>query len=478
MATPLHRPLCDLLGCTQPIVLAGMGGVARSELVAAVTAAGGFGFLGMVREPPALIRREVEEVRRAGHERFGVNLIPAATPADLLTAELATIIELKVPVVCLFWDVQEAIVRQLRDAGIMVVYQVGSVEAGRAARAAGAQILIAQGVEAGGHVWGTRPLHDLLPELVAAVDVPVLAAGGIVDAEDMVMAMALGAQGVVLGTAMIATRESFAHDFHKERLLAAGSSDTVLTEAFHVNWPPHATVRVLSSDITTGRRGDPQTAERTVIGWEEGRPIYLFSTDSPLRSMTGDFGSMALYAGLGVGRVRKMQPAAAKLDAIVRHAAALLAVPTPAAAEERSSPVCYAGEASPEYMGYLGRPALLERLGGLRTDIATGLEAARRGAAPGHDQSAPGAMLHARWAVILTQLLERLGGTVDFAPVAGEVPLDAADEAALQAARALLPVVAEEDVRAILSALVAALGGTASEKPPLQLWTAGRVVPG
>jgi len=478
MATSLYRPVCDLLGCRQPIVLAGMGGVARSELVAAVSAAGGFGFLGMVREPPALIRREVEEVRRAGHERFGVNLIPAATPPDLLATELATVIDLKVPVVCLFWDVQESVVSQLRDAGIMVVYQVGSVEAGQAARAAGAEILIAQGVEAGGHVWGTRPLHDLLPELAAAVDVPVLAAGGIVDGEDLVMAMALGAQGVVLGTAMIATRESFAHDFHKERLLAASGGDTVLTEAFHVNWPPHARVRVLASDITSGQRGDPQAAERTVIGWEEGRPIYLFSTDSPLRSMTGDFGAMALYAGMGVGRVRKMQPAAAKLDAIVRQAEALLAVPDAAATAERSSPVCYAREVDPEYMGYLGRAALLDRLARLRTGVAQGLELARRAAVPGHDQAAPGAMLHARWVVILAQLIERMGGTTGADPAPPEATLLEADAAVLRDAKALLPLVAEDDMRAILSALVAAFGGASPHEAPLQLWSAGRVVPG
>jgi len=173
-----------------------------------------------------------------------------------------------------------------------------------------------------------------------------------------------------------------------------------------------------------------------------------------------------------------MQPAADKLGAIVCQAAALLAVPIPAAAEERSSPVCYAGEASPEYMGYLGRAALLERLANLRNSLAIGLAAARSGAAPGHDQAAPGAMLHARWVVILAQLMERLGGGASAEPTPADAALAEADAAVLREAKALLPLVAEDDVRAILSALLAAFGGAAPHEAPLQLWSAGRVVSG
>src|SRR5678815_2439842 len=100
MNPKLHTPVCDLLGCDLPIVLAGMGGVARSELVAAVTRAGAFGFLGMVREPPSLIAAEIEAVRAATHRDFGVNLIPAATKPDLLEAEIAVVLAARVPVVC------------------------------------------------------------------------------------------------------------------------------------------------------------------------------------------------------------------------------------------------------------------------------------------------------------------------------------------------------------------------------------------
>ena len=176
------------LGCALPVVLAGMGGVARADLVAAVTDAGGFGFLGMVREPPTLILRDVEALRRRGYGNFGVNIIPAATAPELLERQLATIIDLHVPAVTLFWDLDERVVGRLRDAGITVVCQVGSAAEAIAAERAGAELIIAQGVEAGGHVRGTTPLRVLLPEVVAGVRVPVLAAGGLATGADMVAA--------------------------------------------------------------------------------------------------------------------------------------------------------------------------------------------------------------------------------------------------------------------------------------------------
>ncbi len=320
----LHRPICDLLGCTWPVVLAGMGGVSRSELVSAVTRAGGFGFLGMVREPTALIREEVQRVRACTDRKFGVNLIPFATAPALLEAQIETCIELSVPVVGLFWDVVPAIVRRLRDAGILVVYQVGSIEDARAAEDAGAQVLIAQGREAGGHVWGNRPIALLLPEIVAATRIPVLAAGGLVDGADIATALSFGAQGVVLGTALIPTHESFAHLYHKQRIVDATEDDTLLTDVFHINWPRGAPVRVLANSVTSGQRGDAFGEHRIVIGEEEGRPIYLFSTDSPLRSMTGDFEPMALYAGAGAGKIDAITSTAERLHRIVTEAAALL----------------------------------------------------------------------------------------------------------------------------------------------------------
>jgi nitronate monooxygenase len=322
--TTLQTPVCGLLGCDYPVVLAGMGGVARSELVAAVSEAGGFGFLGMVREPPDLIRAEISRVRAATKRAFGVNLIPAATPTDLLEAELEAVMAEQVAAVTLFSDLRPCLVQRLHAAGRLVVCQIGSAAEAADAVAAGARIVIAQGFEAGGHVRGRTELAKLIPEVVARVDVPVLAAGGIVDGQGLAAALAGGAQGAVIGTGFLATRESFAHDYHKNRIVVAEPGKTVYTEAFHINWPAGACVRVLPNSVTRGEHGDPRAAARRVIGEEAGRPIYLFSTDSPLRNMTGDFEAMALYAGAGAGRIDSIPTAAERLAAIISEATQIL----------------------------------------------------------------------------------------------------------------------------------------------------------
>ncbi|MGQ0656780.1 MAG: NAD(P)H-dependent flavin oxidoreductase [Chromatiales bacterium] len=328
MNPELHTSVCDLLGCDYPIVLAGMGGVARSELVAAVTEAGGYGFLGMVREPPKLIRAEIDRVRARTLRNFGVNLIPAATDSSLLEAELAACIEARISAVTLFWDLHPDIVRRLRDESILVACQVGSAQEAEEAQAAGAHLLVAQGREAGGHVRGRKALRALLSEILAATDLPLLAAGGVVDGRDLAAVLSMGAQGAMLGTAFLATEESFAHDYHKRRVIEASPDQTTLTEAFHINWPPGAPVRVLANSVTRGERGDPwrQEGEKIQIGDEEGRPIYLFSTDSPLRTTTGDLEAMALYAGQGVGRITAVVPAAERLRSIVAEAEAAIAI--------------------------------------------------------------------------------------------------------------------------------------------------------
>jgi len=417
MRTPLHRPICDRLGCTYPVALAGMGGVARAELAAAVIEAGGFGTLGMVREPPALIRSEVAQLRRRTGGRFGVNLIPAATDAALLDAQIETCIALEVPVVVLFWDVMPAVMARLRAAGITVLCQIGSAGEAAEAEAAGAAAIIAQGVEAGGHVRGLTPLETLVPEVAAAVTVPVLAAGGLADGADLATVMALGAQGAVLGTALMATHESFAHTYHKHRLVDARADDTVLTDVFHVNWPRGAKVRVLRNSVISGERGDPFAEGRVVIGEEEGRPIHLFSTDSPLRSMTGDFEAMALYAGRGVGRIDAIVPAGERLRAILAEAEALVDAGAAApAAPQFASPACSAREMDDAYMGFAARDEIVAALNELLEAERAGARVALRSRAAAQDDAAEALLAaiqrdEARWCAVLTRAIHALDGT-------------------------------------------------------------------
>ncbi|MEO8244207.1 MAG: nitronate monooxygenase [bacterium] len=325
----LHTDGCDLLGCRYPILQAGMGGVARSDLAAAVSIAGGFGCLGMVREPPGLITREIAAVRARTDAPFGVNLIPSATDPALLAEELAACFEARVETLMFFWDVFPSAVATAKAAGCKVVYQVGSVTAARAAVAAGADAVIAQGVEAGGHVRGRVTSLVLLPQIVAAVDVPVFASGGFATGGGLVAALALGAAGLHCGTAFLATPESFAHDLHKQAVVAAGPEDTVLTDAYGINWPPDSPVRVLRSAVTDQLGHNlfghlPDQIHRVQIGEEEGRPIYLMSTDSPLRSMTGELDRMALFAGQSCGLINRITPAGDVVATMMREAEGIL----------------------------------------------------------------------------------------------------------------------------------------------------------
>lgn len=331
----LRTPLCELLDCRYPVLQAGMGGVARAELVAAVARAGGYGFLGMVRESPELIAREIDAVRAATARPFGVNLIPAATEAELFEAELAVCLAKKVHALCFFWDVRADAVARAKEAGCVVLYQVGSVEDAMAAEAAGADIVIAQGVEAGGHVRGTISSLVLLPQVARAVDIPVVASGGFASGESLVAALALGAQGIHCGTAFLATRESFAHDYHKQQVVSAGSADTVYTDAFSINWPPNSPVRVIRNGVTEhlGYQllgHDPDDFRRDEVAREDGRPIYRYSTDSPLRSTTGNIEELALFAGQVAGAIDSIPSAGDRIAAIMRAAEATLARMRPA----------------------------------------------------------------------------------------------------------------------------------------------------
>lgn len=330
MPDPLSNPLTRLLGCDVPVLLAGMGGVAHWELAAAVANAGGYGMLGMVREPVSLIESEVKALRAATDRPFAVNLIPAATNSTLLDAQMACCLDLAVPAFTFFWDVVPDAVARAKHAGALVLHQVGSVEAARQAEAAGVDVLIAQGVGAGGHVHGRRATWDLSAEILNQTRLPVVASGGLATGSHLAEALAMGLSGIQCGTAFLATSEAYAHPYHKDRVVQAQPGDTVLTDVFVLNWPKGAAVRVLQNSVTQGLEGrylghDPETLPREPIAWDNGQPLLRFSTDSPMRDTTGDLEAMALYAGDGVGAIGAVVPAAQRLAEIVTEARAALA---------------------------------------------------------------------------------------------------------------------------------------------------------
>ena len=327
---PLHTPLCDLLGCEVPILLAGMGGVARWELAAAVAEAGGYATLGMVREDPALIESEVTALRAATDRPFAVNLIPSATDPALLEAQIRCCLDLGIGAFSFFWDVMPEVIARVKQAGCLVLHQVGTRQAAAEAEQAGVDVLIVQGVEAGGHVHGREAGLDLAVGVHAVSRLPVVIAGGISTGDDLAAALRAGLDGVQCGTAFLATGESFAHDYHKTRVTAAAGDDTVLTDVFVLNWPKGAAVRVIGNSVTDALDGrlfghDPATLPRDAIAWDGDAPRLRFSTDSPLRTTTGDLEAMALFAGQGAGRINDIPPAGVRLRDMAEAARRILA---------------------------------------------------------------------------------------------------------------------------------------------------------
>lgn len=327
--TRIRTPLCDLLGCEVPILLAGMGGVARWELAAAVANAGGYPALGMVRESPELISSEVTALRAATDRPFAVNLIPAATDPALLDTQIKRCLELGVTAFSFFWDVLPDVIRQVKNEGTLVLHQVGNTEEARRAEDAGVDVIIAQGIEAGGHVHGRIGSFALAEAILQKSNLPVVISGGISTGKGLASALSLGAQGIQCGTAFVATNESFAHPYHKQRVVDADDDDTVLTDVFVLNWPKGAAVRVVGNSITEKLNGnlmghDPDKLPRDAITWDEGQERFRFSTDSPLRTTTGDLEAMPNYAGQGVGKITKVVSAGARIGQMISEAVSSL----------------------------------------------------------------------------------------------------------------------------------------------------------
>jgi nitronate monooxygenase len=316
----------ETLGVELPIVQAGMGGgLSRHELVVAVSAAGGLGTIGIL--DPGPLREEIAKARECLAGRpLAVNLLlPFARRVHFEVASEAD-------VVVTFWGSPE------RRTQKPWIHQCGSVEEARAAHQAGADAVIAQGVEAGGHVRGTIPALELLNAIRDALPdgYPVLSAGGVADASDVRARLDAGAEGVVCGTRFLMSEESGAHPAYKARLVEAG--ETILTEMFGFGWPaPHRVVPNRASDRwlsgepsgpawlrAVNRLAGPMVAAgpassqfqlvgRLAALQRPGVPLF-----SPAAAVADGSGNLIeagpLYAGESVTRIAEIRPARALVE--------------------------------------------------------------------------------------------------------------------------------------------------------------------
>jgi NAD(P)H-dependent flavin oxidoreductase YrpB (nitropropane dioxygenase family) len=226
----IHTRICDLLGIVHPIILGGMGTATTAPLVAAVSNAGGFGTLGTSAFDAATLDTEVASIRERTEKPFGINHLLFQVKEEMFTITLNA----KPMVAAFAWARKDQNLREYfqraHDVGSRVMYMAGEVPEALRAADAGADVLVAQGTEAGGHVGWMASL-PLLPMMVKAVaPLPVLCAGGIADGRGLAAALALGAEGVLLGTRFMATPEAPIHPNFKQAIVESDGHDTVLTE--------------------------------------------------------------------------------------------------------------------------------------------------------------------------------------------------------------------------------------------------------
>jgi NAD(P)H-dependent flavin oxidoreductase YrpB (nitropropane dioxygenase family) len=233
----LHTEICERFGIDVPIVQTGMGWVAGARLVSATAAAGALGILASATMTYDQLEAAIREVRSRTDRPFGVNLRADAEDAD---ARVALLIRERVPVVSFALAPREAQIKQLKDAGIAVVPSIGARRHAEKVAAWGADAVIVQGGEGGGHT-GAVATSLLLPQVVDAVDIPVIGAGGFFDGRGLVAALAYGAAGIAMGTRFLLTQESTVPDSVKQYYLSRSVADTVVTA--RIDGVPHRVLR-------------------------------------------------------------------------------------------------------------------------------------------------------------------------------------------------------------------------------------------
>lgn len=322
MISALTSSLTAQLGIRYPIVQGPIGSATCPELVAAVSNAGALGMLALSWTPVEQIADIIAETRRLTTRPFGVNLVLVWDQRARLEQCLAA----GVRIVSFSWGDSRNYTPIVHEAGGLVLDTVHTADDALRAVGGGADVIIAQGWEAGGHVLGQVTTLVLTPAVVSAVaPTPVVAAGGIADGRGLAAVLALGASGGVLGTRFLATPESAAHEWYKQAIVRATEADTIYTGLFNVGWD-HAPHRVLRNSTVhaweaAGAPSPPhRPGEDEVLAHRHGRPLVRYGDDIPHRETHGEVEALALYAGQSAGLVNAIRPADSIVQEIMHEA--------------------------------------------------------------------------------------------------------------------------------------------------------------
>lgn len=328
----LKTRITELFGIEYPIVSAGMGGVALAELAAAVSEAGGIGTIALAGFAPEAIQNEIAAARKLTRKPLMVNLlVPFLRPGIV---EMVS----KQPIdgITFFWGEPAEYIPIAKRSGVKVIWQCGSVSEAVAAKDAGAEAIMLQGFEAGGHVRGVVTSLALIPAARDAVgpDLPIIAAGGFADGRGLAAALALGADAAVFGTRFVASNEVAANPIYQQRILSAKAEDTVYTKLFDIGWPD-AAHRVLRTKVVDEweHAGRPATGKRPGEGKSIGKinragleaPMVKYSVMAPATSFEGDIEELPFYAGMSVGLVREILSAGEIVRRIASEAREVIA---------------------------------------------------------------------------------------------------------------------------------------------------------
>jgi nitronate monooxygenase len=317
-------PFCRRLGLTAPIVQAPVGSASTPELAAAVSNAGGLGMLALTWTPPASVRERIRAARALTARAFGVDLVLEWDQHERVRA----CVEESVAVVSTFWGDPGPYVDPIHAGGALHVHTVGSAEEARRAVEAGVDVIVAQGWEAGGRVWGQVATLPLVPAVVDAVrPVPVIAAGGVADGRGLAAVLVLGADAAWVGTRFLLAQQASVHDEWRRCIRDASETSTWYGTVFGRGWPgaPHRTLRNSTLEVwqRAGRPAAPgRPGEGDVVAYApDGARLYRYGPDPPVGGATGDVEALAMYAGQSAGIVEQVRPAAAIVDELVTGAA-------------------------------------------------------------------------------------------------------------------------------------------------------------
>jgi enoyl-[acyl-carrier protein] reductase II len=314
----MRTRLTELLGVDHPVMLAGMGGVSYSALAAAVSNAGGYGCLGASTMSSPELAQEIAATRSLTSKPFGVDLLTAFP--DSLTSNVELLIEGGASTFVAGLGVPRHVIDLCHDHGVLVISMCGKVEHARRAMEAGCDVVVAQGTEAGGHT-GTVATFPLVPLIVDALDgaIPVVAAGGVFDGRGLAAALALGADGVWIGTRFIATPEARALPGFRERIIEAHEDDTVVTRAYSGK-----TMRVIKNDTTERYELDPTLVKKfpDQLAVSIGEGTFHLGGDETTLGV--DPRREAYPAGQAVGGIDALIPAGQLVSQIVEQAESIL----------------------------------------------------------------------------------------------------------------------------------------------------------